>query len=218
MKPVPFLQLVFFLLLLMVIIFAAVSGAGFVGDLLTGVEIKSIFVFFTFAVLYFIVGVVIYRLVFLFFPIKFNVDLTLQNHGFQKNIYVMFYFFVFFPYTRNSALFLFLSKWIAQTLGAQIGFGSQFSAIIHDHFAVSIGRNTVCGESSVIYAHVVEGEKFILIPVTIGSNVTIGANSVIMPGAIIEDGAIVAAGAVVTKNQHIGRNEIWGGVPARKIR
>lgn len=49
----------------------------------------------------------------------------------------------------------------------------------------------------------------------IGDNVWLGCNVVILKGVLISDGAVVAAGAVVTKS--IPSNEIWGGVPARKI-
>lgn len=53
-------------------------------------------------------------------------------------------------------------------------------------------------------------------PVHIGNNVWIGANAVILRGVSIGDGAIIAAGAVV--NHDVPSYEIWGGVPARKIR
>lgn len=53
-------------------------------------------------------------------------------------------------------------------------------------------------------------------PVHIGKNVWIGANSVILKGVSIKDGAIIAAGAVV--NQDIPAYEIWGGVPAKRIK
>lgn len=46
-------------------------------------------------------------------------------------------------------------------------------------------------------------------------NVFIGANSMIMYGTRIGRNVIVAAGSIVTKD--IPSNEIWGGVPARKI-
>lgn len=44
----------------------------------------------------------------------------------------------------------------------------------------------------------------------------IGANAVILRGVSIGDGAIVAAGAVV--NHDIPAHEIWGGIPAKKIK
>ena len=47
-------------------------------------------------------------------------------------------------------------------------------------------------------------------------NVAIGANAVVLKGVTIGRGAIVAAGSVVTRS--VGPYEIWGGVPARKLR
>lgn len=51
---------------------------------------------------------------------------------------------------------------------------------------------------------------------TVGKDVWIGRNSTIMRGVHIGDGSIVAAGSVLTKSVPSG--EIWGGVPARKIK
>ena len=52
--------------------------------------------------------------------------------------------------------------------------------------------------------------------IDIGSNVWVGAGCVILPGAVIGDDAVIAAGSVVRGTVPAG--EIWGGVPARKIR
>lgn len=52
--------------------------------------------------------------------------------------------------------------------------------------------------------------------IIIGNNVWIGFGAQIMSGVTIEDGAIIAAGAVVTKD--VKKNEIVGGVPAKKIK
>jgi acetyltransferase-like isoleucine patch superfamily enzyme len=49
----------------------------------------------------------------------------------------------------------------------------------------------------------------------IGANVWLGANVIVLKGVNIGDGAVVAAGAVVTKS--IPANEIWAGVPAKRI-
>jgi acetyltransferase-like isoleucine patch superfamily enzyme len=50
----------------------------------------------------------------------------------------------------------------------------------------------------------------------IEADVWIGYGAIIMAGKRIGRGAIVASGAVVT--QDVPPYEIWGGVPARKIR
>lgn len=52
--------------------------------------------------------------------------------------------------------------------------------------------------------------------IQVGKNVWIGANVTILKGVDIGDGAVIAAGAVVKNN--IPSYEIWGGVPAKKLR
>ena len=54
------------------------------------------------------------------------------------------------------------------------------------------------------------------VAIVIEEDVWLGANVIVLKGVTIGRGAIVAAGAVVTKN--IAAGEIWGGVPARKLR
>ena len=52
--------------------------------------------------------------------------------------------------------------------------------------------------------------------VIIEEDVWCGANVTILKGVTIGRGSVIAAGAVVTKN--VGEYEIWGGVPARKLK
>lgn len=52
-------------------------------------------------------------------------------------------------------------------------------------------------------------------PIHVGSNVWIGTGAMVLKGVTIGDGAVIGAGAVVTKS--IPADEIWGGVPAKRI-
>lgn len=52
--------------------------------------------------------------------------------------------------------------------------------------------------------------------VVLGRNVWVGANSTLLPGCRIGDNTLIAAGSVV--RGEVPANELWGGVPARRIR
>lgn len=54
------------------------------------------------------------------------------------------------------------------------------------------------------------------IPIFIEENVWLGVNVVILKGVTIGKNSIVGAGAVVTKS--IPANEVWAGIPAKKIK
>jgi acetyltransferase-like isoleucine patch superfamily enzyme len=53
-------------------------------------------------------------------------------------------------------------------------------------------------------------------PIHIGRGAFIGGHSIILKGVTIGEYAVIAAGSVVTKN--VASGEIWGGVPAKKLK
>ena len=59
-------------------------------------------------------------------------------------------------------------------------------------------------------------QRCIYKPIIIGDDVWIGTGSIVLQGVNIGQGAVIAAGAVVTKS--IPPYEVWGGVPAVKLK
>ena len=47
------------------------------------------------------------------------------------------------------------------------------------------------------------------------NNSFVGAYSILMPNTSVGENSVIAAGSVLTKN--VPDNEVWGGVPAKKI-
>ncbi len=110
-----------------------------------------------------------------------------------------------------------LRRFVYSFLGAEIGRNVMIGGKILEPPLIEIGDYTMLGEDTLIIAHSVEGNKLELGKVRIGKHVTIGVKAVVLPDVEIGDHSIVAAGAVVTKGTRILPNEIWSGVPAKKI-
>ena len=91
---------------------------------------------------------------------------------------------------------------------------------------IRLGRDSGIAQNSVVISasHPVrKGLRYLRGPwddtrtgVELGDNVWVGAGCVLLPGTRINDNAVVAAGSVV--NREIPAGEIWGGIPARKIK
>jgi len=89
-------------------------------------------------------------------------------------------------------------------IGAKSGIG-QYSVLVAANHAIKAGVdrfNTPYDDSRT--------------GVSIGRNVWVGAHCVLLPGVTVGDNAVIAAGAVV--DTPVPADEVWGGVPARRIR
>jgi maltose O-acetyltransferase len=102
---------------------------------------------------------------------------------------------------------------------------SEFSAIqASSGHAVRIGRRCRIAHNVRIYTQTAEADSDfrlgdgtpILGDVVIGDGVWIGVNVYIGPGITIGANAVVGANSVVTVD--VPANEVWGGVPARRLR
>ena len=90
---------------------------------------------------------------------------------------------------------------------------------------IELGRNSGFGQNTVVVAanHAIGDEDRLSTGwdeertgVIVDDNVWVGANCVLLPGTRIGKGSIIAAGAVV--GGEVPPGEIWGGIPARRIK
>lgn len=101
--------------------------------------------------------------------------------------------------------------------------------VIDNSGNIIIGNEVIFSTGVIIYTHdhymkkgcsVVEQTKNNGVKTSalcIGNDVYFGARSMVLEKVTnIPNGTIIAAGAVLTKNP-VNENEIWGGVPAKKI-
>jgi acetyltransferase-like isoleucine patch superfamily enzyme len=109
----------------------------------------------------------------------------------------------------------------------KIGSGTVINSYANFRFKngnIKIGKDCLFGQNVTIITNsykinenqIISPDRMFSKDVIIGDYVWIGVNVVILPGVKIGDRAIVGSSAVVTKN--IPSGEIWGGVPAKKIK
>jgi len=103
-------------------------------------------------------------------------------------------------------------------LGAKIGSQVAIAGVLRDHPLLEIADDATIGQNSVITAHAITGGVIILSPVKIGRGAVVGINCVVMPGVELGSHAVLAPGAVATVDTKIAPNELWGGIPARRLK
>ncbi|HII71449.1 TPA: acyltransferase [Candidatus Woesearchaeota archaeon] len=81
---------------------------------------------------------------------------------------------------------------------------------------IKIGNNALIGWNSQILCHEFTQKKARLGKVVIGDNALIGCGTTIRSGVVIGENSVVAMHSLVNKD--IPPNELWGGVPAKRIR
>ena len=94
------------------------------------------------------------------------------------------------------------------TVGARSNI--QDGTVVH----VNAGPEWVC----VIGDDVTVGHAAIIHACRLHDRAFVGMGATVLDGAVIEEGGMLAAGALLTPGKRIGRQELWAGVPARKLR
>lgn len=85
----------------------------------------------------------------------------------------------------------------------------QDNAMLHctyEKFPLEIGNNVSIGHNAIVH-----GCK-------IHDNVLVGMGAIVMDDCLIEKNSIIGAGSVVTQGTIIKSGEVWGGIPAQKIK
>ncbi|HEX5152928.1 MAG TPA: acyltransferase [Parafilimonas sp.] len=100
-----------------------------------------------------------------------------------------------------------------------IGTGCEFNIrkkiIIGNDVLIASGCRFIDHDHGILQGKLIRLQQGKENEIVIGSDVWIGSNAIILKGVKIADGAVIAAGSVVNKS--VASNEIWGGVPAKKI-
>jgi len=161
---------------------------------------------------------VVYRLFLRLVPLAEGEIAEGTRAEFAAQVNILFYLLLFNSLIRTHFLPVPLMRLVYQALGTRMGRNTYSAGVILDPPLTELGANCIIGHDAVLFAHAIEGRRFALARIRIGNNVTIGATAVVMSGVEIGDGAIVSAGAVVLKDSRIGPGEVWGGVPARRLK
>jgi acetyltransferase-like isoleucine patch superfamily enzyme len=171
----------------------------------------AVLVFYAYAIL-------THRLYLSIAPLRAGSIATGSGQEFRYQVYILFYLVLFNTLIRCRFLPIPVMRLVYLALGARLGANTYSAGIIFDPALVTIGANSLMGESAILVPHVMERRTLAHYPISIGNNVIIGAHAVILAGVTIGDDVIVAANSVVAKGTCIPSGETWGGTPARRLR
>ena len=191
---------------------ALVFGGLFLGDF------RGIFLFAVCVILTYISGILVYRLFLYVAPLHAGEITEGSRQEFIYHVYVLFYLILFYPIMRSGFVPTPIMRLFYLALGTKMGKNTYSQGIIHDPPFIEIGDNCTIGQYALLIPHVIEGDRLAHFPINLGNHVTVGAHAVVLSGVVIGDHAIVATGAVVLKGTRIGPGEVWGGVPARRLK
>jgi len=214
-QPIDFILSSFFITLLICLSLIPINVAGaLIKEALNDYHV--IFNPLLFLLLYGLWSALILRIMLLVKPFKagtYSMDSTAFTYW---KLFTVIYEFgkgALLPFTT-----LFTKPLITKLFNAKIGNDVALGGHLVDQQLITIGNEAILGQDSVITAHTINSGSITLAHVNIGNRVTIGVHAVLMSGVTIGEDSIITAGSVVTPNTQIPTKELWGGVPAKKIK
>ena len=218
MRPITTVQIAVFSMLFTVILAAGIAGGYLlVGSLALG-DFRGIAVIAAIVLCIYFSAFAVYRIFLHFIPLCEGEIIEGSREEFAAQVNILFYLLLFNSLIRTHFLPVPLLRLVYLALGARLGRNTYSAGVLLDPPLTFAGDNCIIGHNAVLIGHVIEGSRFSLAPVRLGNDVTIGAHAIVMSGVSVGDGAIVSAGAVVLKGTCIGPGEVWGGVPARRLK
>jgi hypothetical protein len=211
-------QVAVFLGLLALILTLAVGTTALLFGALPLGDFRGVTLVAVALLLVYLYAFLVYRCFLLVLPLHEGDVPEHSRHELAANVNILFYLLLFNSLIRTHFIPVPIQRLIYLALGARLGANTYSAGALLDPPLTHIGSNTIIGHDAVVFAHVIEGARLELKAVHIGNTVTIGAKAVVMAGVRIGDNAIVSTGAVVTKDTQIAAGEIWGGIPARRIK
>lgn len=207
----------FFLMLGVIAALAVGTTALVLGDLPLG-DFRGVVLVAAGIVFFYLYAFAVYRLFLWVMPLREGALAEGSREEFAAQVNILFYLLLFNSLIRTHFLPVPLMRLVYQALGTRMGANTYSAGVILDPPLTELGAHCIIGHDAVLFSHAIEGRHFALARIRVGDHVTIGATAVIMSGVSIGDGAIVSAGSVVLKDTQIGPGEIWGGVPAKRIK
>lgn len=218
MKQITPPQIATFATLLSTIVVAGVGTTALLLGRLPLGDFRGVVLVGAGVVITYLYAFVVYRLFLRWRPLQEG-ELADGSPGeFAAQVNILFYLLLFNSLIRTHFLPVPLVRLIYLALGAKLGPNTYSAGVLLDPPLTTFGRDCIIGHGACVYAHAIEGDRFSLSPIVAGDRVTIGSMAIVMSGVHIGDDAIVSAGAVVLKSTRIGAGEVWGGVPARRLR
>lgn len=113
---------------------------------------------------------------------------------------------------------VFAKPFVFTLFGARMGGNVAIGGVLGDPWMVTVGDGGVVGHFSALVGHVITGGRITLARVFVGKGATVGGHCAVLAGAEVGEGSVVASASVVKMGTKIPPGELWGGVPARKIK